>query len=162
MWLTGVMRARPTTSDTEVIDTWAWSIVDAVSAAAQACDHESVGRLLALLGGYAHDDMEADWLAASAEARYHNSPALAVAALDLAAAQVGANWSGAGDVACPAGRVALLNALALLTVHLVVWPCRCGVPCWPPGLAQHAGAPDNTYGSVALLMGRALRAAGPR
>ena len=99
MWLTGMMRARPTTSDTEVIDTWAWSIVDAVSAAAQAQDNESVGRLLALLGGYAHEDMEPDWLAASAEARCHKSPALAVAALDLAAAQAGANWSGAGDVA---------------------------------------------------------------
>ena len=99
MWLTGVMRGRPTTRDTEVVDTWAWSIVDAVSAAAQACDDDAVARLVALLGGTARDGKGGDWSAVSAEVQCHSSPALAVAALDLAAAQAGASWSGAGDTA---------------------------------------------------------------
>eukprot|EP00937_MAST-01D_sp_MAST-1D-sp2_P000656 g656.t1 len=93
VWLTDALQGAPCAGFEEQANAWAWSLVDAVSAAAQAQDADGVRLLLDLLGGGSSGGAaRGAWDAAAAEARRHSSPALSLAQLDLAAAQLGDSW----------------------------------------------------------------------
>ena len=149
VWLTDALHNRPLWPATaEAQDAWAWSLLDAVGAAAQARDGPAVKALLRVLGGgggggcdggdYSASDGE--WAAAAAEAQRHSAPALAMAALDLSAAQQGAGWACgddtlalmAADAAAPQGERALALAHTWLAEHtrIVARDGGCGAGEW--------------------------------